>query len=85
MSFDFIRDVESTVDMVEQLRCAHGAVSAAPGQPSQLPDFIHQTVNQAIQSEACVEDRLIRREDSPNLSGSEEYFGEEQDLFLVVK
>src|SRR6266550_9542490 len=72
MPFDPIRDVQSTVDMVEQLRRAHGAVSAASSQPSQLPDFIHETVNEATQSEARVEDRLTRRNDSPNSSGSEE-------------
>ena len=77
MPFDPIRDVQSTVDMVEQLRRAHGAVPVASNQPSQTPNFIHQTVDEAIQSEARVEDRLTRRDDSPNSSGSE-------DLFLVT-
>jgi len=80
MSFDPIRDVESTIDIVKQLRRAHSAASAASSQPSLLPDFIHKTVDKAIWSEARIEDWY----DSPNSSGSEEDFGEEQDLFLVL-
>ena len=48
MPFDPIRDVQSTVDMVEQLRHAHGAVSTASSQPSQLPDIVYETVDEAI-------------------------------------
>jgi len=48
------------------------------------PDFIHKTVDKAIQSEARIEDRLVCRDDSPNSSGSQEDFGEEQGLFLVT-
>ncbi len=72
MPFDPIRDVESTVDMVEQLRRAHGAVSVASSQPLQPPNFIHQIINEAIQSEARVEDRPTRHNDLPNSSGSKE-------------
>ena len=39
MPFDPIRDVESTVDMVEQLRRAHGAVLVTSSQPLQPPNF----------------------------------------------
>ena len=72
MPFNPIRDVQSTVNMVEQQRRAHGAVPVALNQPSQIPNFIHQTIEEAIQSEARVEDRLTRRDNSPNSSGSKE-------------
>jgi len=72
MPSDPIHNVKPTVDMVEQLRQAHSAVSAAPSQPLQPPNFIHQTVDEALLSEARAEDRITRCSDSPDLSGSEE-------------
>ena len=60
MPFDPIRDVQPTVDVAEQLR-RHGAVLAVLSQPLQLPNFIHQTINKAIQSKARVGGRHMSR------------------------
>ena len=38
MAFDPIRDVQPTVDLVDQLRQVH-SVEAPPNQPSRRPDF----------------------------------------------
>jgi hypothetical protein len=40
MPFDPVRDVQPTVDLVDQLRRAHGAVEAPPNRPSRRPDFV---------------------------------------------
>jgi len=71
MPFDPIHDVQSTVDMVEQLCRAHSAFPAAV-----RSDRLRDSSNERLAL------KLVRKDITT--SGIEEDFGEEQDLFLVI-
>ena len=82
MPFDPIRDIQDTVDLTEQPRRTHGAISQTPNQSSQPRDFVQQTIDEAIRNETSTEGELNDqprphrwRPNSPVSSGSEDNVG----------
>ena len=58
MPFDPIRDIRDTVDLTEQPRRTHSTISQTPNQSPQLPNFVQQTIDEAIWNETCTEGKL---------------------------
>ena len=82
MPFNPIRDIQDTVDLIEQPRRTYSTISQTPNQSSQLPNFVRQTINEAIWNKTHTKGELsdqlrprLLRPNSPVLSGSKDNIG----------
>ena len=82
MPFNPIRDIQDTVDLIEQPRRTYSTISQTPNQSSQLPNFVRQTINEAIWNKTHIKGELnnqprpyLLHPNSPVLSSSKDNVG----------